>query len=80
VGMYPPGSYVELASGEIGIVIARGRQANLPVVAALVSASGSALHVPAVRETVDKRHAVKCPVPMERVKVRAPHEKLMQLR
>lgn len=80
VGMYPPGSYVELASGEVGIVIARGRQANLPVVASLVSASGSALHVPAVRETVDKRHAVKCAVPMERVKVRAPHEKLMQLR
>ena len=37
---------IKLASGEVGIVIARGRRANLPVVAALVSASGAAFAQP----------------------------------
>lgn len=33
VGLYPPGSFVQLVNGETGIVVARGKQANLPVVA-----------------------------------------------
>ncbi len=80
VGLYPPGSFVELASGEIGIVVARGRRANLPLVASLVSASGNVLMEPAVRDTMDKRYIVKSAVPVDSVKVRPPHERLMALR
>lgn len=58
VGLYPPGSFVELASNEVGIVIGRGRRANLPVVAGLVSASGAPMGTPALRDTLDKRYAV----------------------
>ena len=39
-GLYPPGSFVELANGERGIVVSRGRRANLPWVASLVAPSG----------------------------------------
>ena len=46
-GLYPPGSFVELANGERGIVVARGRRANLPWVASLVAPSGMALGEPA---------------------------------
>jgi hypothetical protein len=46
VGLYPPGSFVELVSGELGIVVARGRRANLPYVASLVSAAGNPLGEP----------------------------------
>jgi HD-GYP domain-containing protein (c-di-GMP phosphodiesterase class II) len=80
VGLYPPGSFVELVSGERGIVIARGRRANLPIVAALVGASGAPLGEPALRDTVEKRHAVKAAVPSQAVRVIPPHDKLQALR
>ncbi|MFN9745429.1 MAG: HD-GYP domain-containing protein [Betaproteobacteria bacterium] len=79
VGLYPPGSFVELASGEIGIVVARGRRANVPLVAALVSASGSVYGEPVPRETLDRRYAVKAAVPPELVKVRFQHDKVLAL-
>jgi HD-GYP domain-containing protein (c-di-GMP phosphodiesterase class II) len=80
VGLYPPGSFVELASGELGIVVARGRRANLPYVASLVSANGSPLGEPALRDTIDRRYAVRSAVPPAQVRVRPPHERLMALR
>jgi len=80
VGLYPPGSFVELASGEIGIVVARGRRANLPLVASLIGVSGTVLMEPVLRDTLDRRYAVKGVVPSGSVKVRPPHEKLMSLR
>jgi hypothetical protein len=80
VGMYPPGSFVELVSGEVGIVLARGRRANLPYVASLVGASGSPLGEPVLRDTLDRRHSVKGAVPVHAVRVRPPHAKLLALR
>lgn len=80
VGLYPPGSFVELANGEVGIVLARGRRANLPLVAALVGAGGAPLGVPALRDTLDKRYAVKGAVKTSQVKVIPPHEALLTLR
>ncbi len=80
VGLYPPGSFVELTSGERGIVVARGRRANLPIVAALVPPSGAPLGEPALRDTVERRHAVKGAVSSQSVRVRPPHEKLLALR
>ncbi len=80
VGLYPPGSFVELANGELGIVVARGRRANLPFVAALVGASGNPLGEPALRDTLDPRYAVKSAVPPASMKVRPPHERLMAMR
>lgn len=80
VGLYPPGSFVELASGEQGIVVARGRRANLPVVASLVGASGNVLLDPPVRDTTEGRYAVKLALPTDFIKVRPPHERLIALR
>ncbi len=80
VGLYPPGSFVELASGERGIVVARGRRANMPIVAALVGASGAPLGEPALRDTVERRHAVKGALASQAVRVIPPHEKLLALR
>lgn len=80
VGLYPPGSFVELVNGERGIVVARGRRANLPLVAALVGAGGAPLGEPALRDTVERRHAVKGAVSSQSVRVIPPHDKLMALR
>jgi hypothetical protein len=60
---------VELASGEIGIVVAHGQRANLPPVAAMVSASDNVNVEPVLRETRDRRFAVKAAVPPQRITV-----------
>jgi hypothetical protein len=80
VGLYPPGSFVALASGEVGIVIGRGRRANLPLVAALVAPSGAPMGTPSLRDTLDKRFAVKSAVSVDKVKVIPPHDRLMAMR
>ena len=80
VGLYPPGSFVELANGEIGIVVARGRRANLPYVASLVSTSGNPLGEPALRDTIDSRYNVRAAVAASLVKVRPQHERVLALR
>lgn len=80
MGLYPPGSFVELANGEAGIVISRGRMANQPVVAALMSASGAPLSPPMVRNAWEGRFAVKRVMGPDELRVRPPHEQLMSLR
>jgi HD-GYP domain-containing protein (c-di-GMP phosphodiesterase class II) len=79
-GLYPPGSFVELANGERGIVVARGRHANLPRVASLVASGGLALGEPALRDTVEARFAVRAALPSAQVKVRPDHARILALR
>ena len=80
LGIFPPGSFVELAGGEIGVVVARGRRANLPYVATLIGAGGMPLGVPALRDTTERRYAVKTAVAAARVRIRPPHERLIAMR
>lgn len=80
LGVFPPGSFVELAGGELGVVVARGRRANLPYVATLIGAGGMPLGVPALRDTTERRYAVKTAVSAARVRMRPPHERLIAMR
>ncbi len=80
VGLYPPGTAVELASGERGLVVARGRRANVPFVASLVGASGLALGQPLLRDTVEARFAVRAALPLGALKVQPDPERLFALR
>lgn len=57
-GIYPPGCHVRLASGELGVVVARGPTITSPVVACLTDAHGRPLVRPQRRDTGDKAHAV----------------------
>lgn len=50
-GVFPPGSFVRLASGEVGVVIGNGEKAYHPRVAALTMPDGQARRQPAVRDT-----------------------------
>lgn len=70
-GIYPPGSLVRLGSGEVAVVVRRGRQANEPGVLSVISASGTPLGVPASRNTRLKPHDVTGGV--------APHEVNLRL-
>lgn len=79
IGLYPPGSFVQLESEEVGVVIARGSRANLPIVATLVGRSGLPLAEPAVRDTVDRRYSIKGAVLPSAVKVLPPHKRLLEI-
>lgn len=50
-GLYPPGTFVKLASGETGIVSRRGPSAHAPQVTLTANARGVALNEPVQRDT-----------------------------
>ena len=79
VGIYPPGSYVRLASNEVGVVLRRGRRANEPLVASVISRAGTPLGEPAIRDTRIKPHDITGGVAPHDVKIRLNLVKLMQL-
>lgn len=51
IGVYPPGSCVKLANGELGIVVRRGEAAHEPEVRVLVDGQGQAMLDPLPRDT-----------------------------
>jgi hypothetical protein len=69
-GIYPPGCLVRLVSGELGIVVRRGRSANAPIVATLTTAQGRALSGPALRDTSRSNFAIASSVPEPAARVR----------
>jgi HD-GYP domain-containing protein (c-di-GMP phosphodiesterase class II) len=78
-GVYPPGCFVELASGEIGVVISRGSMANSPVVAALTNRRGEPLIEPVRRNTELKEFAIAAVVSEASLRVRVSPERLVVL-
>jgi AraC-like DNA-binding protein len=62
-GVYPPGCFVRLASGETGVVLRRGATVIAPMVAVLTSASGQRLTDPLPRDTSNPAHAVQSLLP-----------------
>ena len=78
-GIYPPGCYVRLASGELAIVVQRGATITAPVVACLTNERGAPLPNPERRETVTPAHAVAAVVGERSVNVRLPLDRLAAL-
>jgi HD-GYP domain-containing protein (c-di-GMP phosphodiesterase class II) len=77
-GIYPPGCYVRLASGELAVVVGRGEAITAPLVACLTNARGAPLPTPVRTSTADRAHAVVSVVGEQSVNVHLPMEKLMQ--
>jgi hypothetical protein len=57
-GLYPPGCFVRLASGETGVVIKRGASVMTPIVAALSTPFGGALAQPIRRDTAERAYCI----------------------
>lgn len=57
-GVYPPGCFVKLASGETAVVVRRGASVVTPRVAALSTPSGTALIEPQPRDTAQREFAI----------------------
>jgi len=79
VGLYPPGSIVRLANGEIGIVFKRGFSANEPLVAALIGKSGSPLSNPVPRDTRLAAQAIAASLAPAEMKLRVNLDALLKL-
>jgi HD domain len=57
-GIYPPGTFVRLASTAVAVVLARGQEANKPLVAEIISQHGIFLTSPVPRVTANPEHAI----------------------
>lgn len=79
VGLYPPGSCVELVSNEIGLVVARGKRANQPRVGVLILANGAPLGQPLVRDCHDPKYAVRGALSVSALKAKAPHDAMLAI-
>ena len=78
-GVYPPGCFVTLASGETGVVVARGSSVMTPLVAALTSGSGMPLPEPVRRDTRQPLHAILGVLPARQMHARLQPEKIAAL-
>ncbi len=78
VGLYPPGSYVELANGELGVVVRRGERAHEPRVAVLRRADGAYVSPPKPRDTAQAAFAVRRGVGPDRVRARHGHVEVLR--
>jgi HD-GYP domain-containing protein (c-di-GMP phosphodiesterase class II) len=57
-GVYPPGCYVALVSGETGVVIKRGATVMTPQVIVLFDAKGRSVHETIRRDTMESDYAI----------------------
>ncbi|WP_157119190.1 HD-GYP domain-containing protein [Azohydromonas lata] len=80
VGLYPPGCFVKLASGETGIVLARGARADQPLVAVLLNARGAVLMGPLLRDSSQPKLGVRAALRADQVPVQPSLEQLHALR
>jgi HD-GYP domain-containing protein (c-di-GMP phosphodiesterase class II) len=78
-GIYPPGNYVQLVSGEMAIVIRRGATAHTPIAAAITDKSGMPSVSTARRDTSQPAYAIKALGDAKALVLRMPPERLYGL-
>ena len=76
LGLYPPGSVVELANGEVAMVIKRLGTANKPVVKSVHNLMRKPFEPPVKRLTSTPAFAVRTPLPAAQIGHRARVEEL----
>ena len=69
LGIYPPGSFVKLASGELAVVFRRGATASTPVVASVTNAGGAPTMQPVRRDTSREAWGVVATIAPDKVSV-----------
>ena len=78
-GVYPPGCWVRLASGECGLVVRRGPTVMAPVVSVMTSPQGKFLPLPLRRDTHQKAYQVLQVLAAQDPRPKLPHALLMKL-
>ncbi|MET0209633.1 MAG: HD domain-containing phosphohydrolase, partial [Burkholderiaceae bacterium] len=78
-GIFPPGSIVRLATGEVGLVIRNGDKAHRPVISVLTNAAGEPRHSPVVRDSGNEDHAIVALLPAHASPIRLSDERIAAL-
>ena len=78
-GIYPPGNFVQLASGELAIVIRRGATAHTPLAAAITDRAGMPTVHTARRDTAQPAYAIRAPAADSALALRVVPERLYGL-
>ena len=79
VGIYPPGSFVRLTSGEVAVVVRRGSNTSAPSVAVVLNRSGLPNAELSLRDTSRAEWRVTSGVPAKEVKVNVSRARLLPL-
>jgi hypothetical protein len=75
-GIYPPGNFVQLKSGEQGLVMRRGSHANTPLVAVVTDHQGKPMPHTIQRDTALPEFSVTGPAPLNKAVARLPPERI----
>jgi HD-GYP domain-containing protein (c-di-GMP phosphodiesterase class II) len=78
-GIFPPGSVVRLASGEVGLVVKNGDKAHRPMVSALTNANGEPRQSPVLRDSSRDDHAIVALLPPHASPIRLSDERIAML-
>ncbi len=79
VGLYPPGTYLRLDTGELAVVLRHSEQPNLPHIAIVISEEGEVLQPPRLHRTSDGNPRIKTALPAASVHPRFSHHRVLQL-
>jgi HD-GYP domain-containing protein (c-di-GMP phosphodiesterase class II) len=66
LGVYPPGAFVKLSSGDVGVVIKRGKDGTSPIVKCVIGPRGAPLPFPVRRDTGQKGFEIRQMVPRDK--------------
>lgn len=80
VGFYPPGSYVQLASGEVAVAVQRGVRANTPWVISVVDKAGMPVVKYQCLDTSEPAHAIAGAVTFDKVKAAVSADRVRKAR
>ena len=79
VGIYPPGEFVKLKSGEHAVVVRRAASASMPMVASITDRSGMPTVNTTMRDTSKPEFGIASPLPAKELVLRMPPERLYGL-
>lgn len=79
LGVFPPGTYVQLVSGEAAVVVRRGVRMNQPWVASVIDRRGSLLPKPRLHETVKGDDQITGPLLASVLRLRFRSEEMLAL-
>lgn len=77
IGLYPPGTWVVLASDELALITRTGAKAHTPMASAVRRLDGSMLYSPALRDTSDPAFQVRKSMDGRDVRVRLDHVRVL---
>lgn len=79
VGIYTPGTYVQLTTHEIAVVVKRGRNTTMPRVAVLINREGMPTGEPILRDTSQADFRIVASVPFRDVRINLSLDRLLTI-